>query len=682
MQITSKICFFLYTYFAATEATTGKACPNSTDPIIENRSGEDARLFYNRSIRENVEDFRVYRAYAHSSLFAFMNRYESEGTCSGPLMEICLKEKIEFRKWNQTHLMIKIFDVTVNDSGLYEVSARFRGLQSDEWTMKCLHVIHLEKKGPRSTQNYSATTIKSYGPQSTQDYSTTTTKSSGPQSTQDYSTTTINSSELKVSMAPTSSGGKKRNNFTWITVSVVLGTIFGLLLLALILKGRRIICFRQTLPNDRPLLKPKETVSTAAITNPQFSDQERQDNTLRGEIGVQHCANIEVVDQSSGRTPLLTTLQEEQSHQHERCTAAPYKIPRPVNPSLASDLRGSIELEHLHNDFCSQVDNCSTAPYKAPRNLNSSLPSNLKGESPYTPVQSSNDLEVPCESLKLLEKIGEGEFGQVWKGEAKYVGRTQGWSEVAVKMLKEESSLLDSRDLWYELNLLKKLQAVPHPNVVQLLGCLTKDIFQCEGREFKPPLLILEFVPHGDLLGYLKKSKGETDDFPRKISTEQLYKFASDIARGMAFISAQKFIHRDLAARNILVGEGLRCKITDLGMTRHGGEAQIYVRKSKGVEPLRWMAVESLDREVFTTKSDVWSYGIVLYEIFTLGNYPYSEMKGHEVHKYVSDGHRLERTSRVSLELYDLMLQCWDQAPSRRPTFESIATWMETYTHH
>lgn len=93
-----------------------------------------------------MEDFRVHRAYAHSSLFAFMNRYESEGTCSGPLMEICLKEKIEFRKWNQTHLMIKIFDVTVNDRGLYEVSARFKGLQSDEWTMKCLQVIHLEKK--------------------------------------------------------------------------------------------------------------------------------------------------------------------------------------------------------------------------------------------------------------------------------------------------------------------------------------------------------------------------------------------------------------------------------------------------------------------------------------------------------------------------------------------------------
>ena len=180
--------FFLYTYFAATKATIGKACPNSTHPITEHRSGEDARLFYNRSIRENVEDFRVYRAYAHSSLFAFMNRYESEGTCSGPLMEICLKEKIEFRKWNQTHLMIKIFDVTVNDSGLYEVLARFKGLQSDEWTMKCLQVVHLEKKGKECmdiksssicTLSKSKYRVYYSEPQSTQDYSTTTMKSSG-----------------------------------------------------------------------------------------------------------------------------------------------------------------------------------------------------------------------------------------------------------------------------------------------------------------------------------------------------------------------------------------------------------------------------------------------------------------------------------------------------------------------
>ena len=277
--------------------------------------------------------------------------------------------------------------------------------------------------------------------------------------------------EPKISMAPTSSVNKQHYDSTWMTVSVVLGTILGLLLLVLVVKGRGIICVRQTLPYDRCLLKPEEMVSTAAIAmpNPQYSDQVRQDNTLHGGQGIQQCANIELVD----RTPLLTTLQEEKSLQHERCTAAPYKIPRPenssvssdskekvaqgllnvsirfhenrgtatsykiprpANPSLASDSKGCIELERLHNNFCSQGDNCSTC--KNPRTPNSSIPSNFKGESLCTPVQSSNDWEVPCESLKLFKKIGGGQFGQVWKGEAKDVGHTHGWSDVAVKMLK------------------------------------------------------------------------------------------------------------------------------------------------------------------------------------------------------------------------------------------------------
>ena len=250
------------------------------------------------------------------------------------------------------------------------------------------------------------------------------------------------------------------------------------------MKGRIIICFRQTLPDDRPLLKPKETISTAAkrIPNPQIPRPVNSSVPSDSKEKVaQELLHNEIVDQSSGHTPLLTTPHEEQSHQNEKYTAAFYKIPRPVNssvpsdseekvaqellqsgrtpllttlheeqshqherclaapnkiPSLASDSKGSVELERLRNNFCPQVDYCSTAPYKAPRNPDSLLPSNFKGESPYTTVQSSNDWEVPCESLKLLEKIGGGEFGQVWKGEAKDVGRTQGWSEVAVKMLK------------------------------------------------------------------------------------------------------------------------------------------------------------------------------------------------------------------------------------------------------
>jgi len=186
------------------------------------------------------------------------------------------------------------------------------------------------------------------------------------------------------------------------------------------------------------------------------------------------------------------------------------------------------------------------------------------------------------------------------------------WSVVAVKMLKEHSSSSDLKDLLSELNLLKKLK--PHPNVIQLLGCLTKDVIRCKGgREFRPPLVILEYVPHGDLLGYLKKSKGETDNYynlrsaaaSQKIPTQQLYKFASDIARGMEFISDHQLIHRDLAARNVLVGEGLRFKITDFGMARDLGRNEMYVKRPNGLMPVKWMAVESLTRQVYSTESDM-----------------------------------------------------------------------------
>jgi len=219
-------------------------------------------------------------------------------------------------------------------------------------------------------------------------------------------------------------------------------------------------------------------------------------------------------------------------------------------------------------------------------NNNRSTTTPYSVESPYMKVLQSTNWEVSRDHLSLLERIGGGSFGQVWKGAVFDVAGDKEWSVVAVKMLKENSSSSDLKDLLSELNLLKKLK--PHPNVIHLLGCLTKDVIRCKGRrEFRPPLVILEFVPHGDLLGYLRKSKGQTDDYynlrgadvPRKIPTRQLYKFASDIARGMEFISAHQLIHRDLAARNVLVGEGLRCKITDFDMTRDLGRNDMYVKR-------------------------------------------------------------------------------------------------------
>ncbi|KAL9971573.1 hypothetical protein ACROYT_G017750 [Oculina patagonica] len=412
----------------------------------------------------------------------------------------------------------------------------------------------------------------------------------------------------------------------------------------------------QSLTHNRPQPKPrvkilnkretdklfqcKHSTFTGTLLSLQFTDT-LEPNPLYDREAAQQCASVKPAEQSNHLIPQTKTRHGQ------------------------------------HHGY--QNDTMTTAPYQ-----NSLRPAG-RVESPYTRVLSNTNWEVSRDHLSLFERIGGGSFGQVWKGAALDVAGAKGWSIVAVKMLKENSSNSDLKDLLSELDVLKKLK--PHPNVIQLLGCLTKDVIRCKGgREFRPPLVILEFVPHGDLLGYLKKSKGETDDYyslksaevSRKIPKHQLYKFACDIARGMDFISAHQLIHRDLAARNVLVGEGLSCKITDFGMARDLGKNEIYVRRSNGLMPVKWMAVESLTSQVFTTESDVWSYGIVLYEIFTLGGRLYEGMTGEDVFNYVASGRRLPKTSAMTSELYNLMLQCWQENPYKRPTFGSIVDWMET----
>ncbi|XP_073230629.1 uncharacterized protein [Porites lutea] len=306
------------------------------------------------------------------------------------------------------------------------------------------------------------------------------------------------------------------------------------------------------------------------------------------------------------------------------------------------------------------------------------------GESPCTHSYYNLNWEIPPNHLTLSKKIGGGAFGQVWKGKVYDVTGMGEQSVVAVKMLRDNFSKSDLKDLSTELELLKKLK--PHPNVIQLLGCVTKNEVRCKGRrDLRPPFVVLEFAPYGDLRGYLKKRRGENDDYynlkikedPQKLTKQLLYQFAADIARGMEYIADHQLIHRDLAARNVLIGDNLRCKITDFGMARDLGNSEIYVKKSNGLVPVKWMAVESLKYQVYTIESDVWSYGIVLYEIFTLGGNPYDGMTGREVFNFVQSGHRMQRNPVISLELYELMLQCWDEEPSKRPNFSTIVTLME-----
>ncbi|XP_020614818.1 tyrosine-protein kinase receptor Tie-1-like [Orbicella faveolata] len=194
-------------------------------------------------------------------------------------------------------------------------------------------------------------------------------------------------------------------------------------------------------------------------------------------------------------------------------------------------------------------------------------------------------------------------------------------------------------------------------------------------------MVMFEYIPYGDLLGFLRKSRGLSDNYFKdpdvkpssSLTSVQLLKFAREIADGMAFLAANKIIHRDLAARNVLVGEEETCKITDFGMARDVQQDDIYRKRTKGRLPVKWTAVESLLYGYCTTQSDVWSYGIVLYEIFTIGGRPYPNIKAHRIPYMIKDNYRMPKPVHLDEEIYALMCECWNNEPDRRPTFESIS---------
>ncbi|XP_067030311.1 uncharacterized protein [Acropora muricata] len=289
----------------------------------------------------------------------------------------------------------------------------------------------------------------------------------------------------------------------------------------------------------------------------------------------------------------------------------------------------------------------------------------------YAPLDlRTRSWEIAREDVIVEKIIGKGAFSQVAKGTAKNLSFRSGTRNVAIKMLKADAPETDKRDLNSELELMKNLK--PHPHVVKLLGCVT---------ESGPLLVLIEYVPYGDLLGYLRKSRGLNDTYYKdpdikpktSLTSQQLMKFACQIADGMSYLSLRKVIHRDLAARNVLVGERETCKITDFGMARDVQQENIYERKTKGRLPVKWTAYEALLFGQYTTKSDVWSYGVVLYEIFTVGGSPYPRMDGRKVANSLQQGYRMQKPKHVDNELYEIMMNCWESEPATRPSFVALA---------
>ncbi|KAF6205305.1 hypothetical protein GE061_019475 [Apolygus lucorum] len=234
---------------------------------------------------------------------------------------------------------------------------------------------------------------------------------------------------------------------------------------------------------------------------------------------------------------------------------------------------------------------------------------------------------------------------------------------VAVKKVIDSASSRDVATFMNEAVIMKRFTNCHH--IVKLIGVVSKDY---------PQLVVMEMMARGDLKTFLRESREGTPPSPA-----QMCLMAAQIADGMAYLEAEKFVHRDLAARNCMVSADNVVKIGDFGMTRDVYETDYYRKGDKGMLPIRWMAPESLNDGVFSSKTDVWSYGIVLWEIITLASQPYQGQSNEQVLQYVISGNKLELPPVYPKRFKPIMYWCWKWKPKFRPTFIQILMEFEDY---
>ena len=303
--------------------------------------------------------------------------------------------------------------------------------------------------------------------------------------------------------------------------------------------------------------------------------------------------------------------------------------------------------------FLTSLVNFETIPemiryYKKSEGLRVSLKAPcLIAEKPQTAGlsrETSKAFEIDRKSICLVKKLGAGQFGEVW------MGIWNGTTEVAVKTLKT-GTMGARREFLEEAALMKKLR---HPNLIQFYAVCTKK---------EPIYIITELMKHGSLLEYLRGDG-------RSLKLPQLINIGTQVATGMAYLEEKDYIHRDLAARNILVGENLICKVADFGLACVITEAKF---------PIKWIAPEAALYSRFTIKSDVWSFGILLYELITHGRMPYPGMNNFRALQAVERGYRMPPPENCPQLLYEIMTDCWRSDPESRPTFETLQWRMEDF---
>ncbi|KAM9348691.1 platelet-derived growth factor receptor beta-like [Symphorus nematophorus] len=329
--------------------------------------------------------------------------------------------------------------------------------------------------------------------------------------------------------------------------------------------------------------------------------------------------------------------------------------------------------------------------------------------------------EVPRDNIVLGQVLGSGAFGRVVEATVSGLLHSHSTTKVAIKMVKPSSGAVQS--LMSELKVLVHLG--PHLNVVNLLGACTSG---------GPVYLITEFCRHGDLVNYLQRNKhtflqsdthtksdsdGGYMDMNKEDGTQyvamkelsyadiepavyetpytppdqqeaslvlsdsplltltDLLSFCFQVSQAMDFLSTRNCVHRDLAARNVLVCEGKLVKVCDFGLARDLMKDQDYVARGNSFLPVKWMSPESVFKNIYSCQSDVWSYGVLLWEIFSLGGSPYPDLPlTQEFYSALKRGYRMSPPERAPANIYDLMKQCWEEKPQSRPSFSSLVVSM------